>query len=67
MGRGSEWLGKQVYKSLRKLTARPENSKGKFSYGKPEETLCPQAGETQLLYTLEALVHFLANKRLCTR
>lgn len=60
--RGAEWLGKQVHKSLWKRIARPEDSKGKSSYGDPEETLCPQAGEVQLLYTLEALPHFLVDK-----
>lgn len=67
MRKGSEGLGKQVLKSSKKHTARPEDSKGKFSYGESVETPCPQAGKTQLLYTIEALVHFLANKRLCTR
>lgn len=60
--RGAEWLGKQVHKSLRKRIARPEDSKGKSSYGDPEETLCPQAGEVQLLYILEELPHFLVDK-----
>lgn len=51
MGRGSEWLGKQVQKSLRKHTTRPEDSKGKFSYGEPEETLSTSWRNTTALHS----------------